>query len=151
MLSFLYGPGEPGRYPTLIWRYSIHMNYLPQALTTALHATPDLSADDNSVFQFADTRLRYELHIQPLNDTALLAIDPETPIQACPMLEYSFRCTDIVIGKSAYSVESDDVAIRFYEGSATQEGLRLAMTWIPTGYWYIWANANSLPFAQNVG
>ena len=127
------------------------MNYVPQAVATALNANADLSADDNAVFQFADVRLRYELHLQPLNDTAFLAIDPETPIQGCPMLEYSFRCTDIVIGKSAYSVESDEIAIRFYEGSMSQTGLRLTMTWIPAGYWYVWANANSAPYGKTVG
>ena len=63
------------------------------------------------------------------------------------MLEFSFRCTDILVG-SAYSDTEDEVVIRFYEGDVSTGGLRLTLTWIPIGYWYIWANANSQPYAK---
>jgi hypothetical protein len=126
------------------------MNHDPEALRVALSATIEIPAADDpecndAIFRFEDSRLRYELHLQPDSGTALLAADPAEPIQACPMFEFSFRCTDIVIGKSAYCMDSKEVAIEFYEGDVSQAGLRLTMYWIPDGYWYIWANANSRP------
>ncbi len=67
------------------------------------------------------------------------------------MLEFSFRCTEIRIGKSAYDVDGNEIAVRFYEDENSPDGQRLIMTWIPEGYWYIWANANTNPFLENGG
>ena len=128
------------------------MNHDPESLATALNATTELQPEfDTQIFRFSDSRLRYEMHLQPNSGTALLAVDPTKPIQACPMLEFSFRCTDILIGTSAYSEMDNEIAIHFYDGSVSQAGQRLTMTWISDGYWYIWANANTKPYAGNVG
>lgn len=118
------------------------MNYDPQTLEVALNAT-SVSEFDTEIFRFKDKRLRYEIHLYPNDGTGILAMDPTEPIQGCPMLEFSFRCTDIQIGTSAYCVEGDEIAIRFYDGDVSESGHRLTMTWIPEGYWYIWANANA--------
>ena len=128
------------------------MNHDQKSLATALNATAELQPEyDTEIFRFSDSRLRYEMHLQPNSGTALLAIDPTEPIQGCPMLEFSFRCSDILIGTSDYSTMGDEIAIRFYDGSVSQAGQRLTMTWIPAGYWYIWANANTKPYAEDVG
>ena len=128
------------------------MNLNRKLLTNALKATTELARDSASeIFRFSDNRLRYEMWLQPNSDTAFLAIDSEEPVQACPMIEYSFRCTDIEVGISAYSSEGDEVAVRFYDNEISQAGLRLKMTWISDGYWYIWANANTKPYAGNGG
>lgn len=122
-----------------------------QSLESALDATIELLPEyDTEIFRFHDSRVRYEIHLQPRTATAFIAMDPTEPIQACPMLEFSFRCSDIVIGKSAYSADGNDVAIRFYDGDVSDAGLRLTMTWIPEGYWYILANANDKPYSENV-
>ncbi len=54
------------------------------------------------------------------------------------MLEYSFTCSEIEIGASAYSCE--DKAIRFYEHRDSRGGLRLTFTPRADGNWYMWAN-----------
>lgn len=124
----------------------MRINQSPEAIAKALSASLEFRPENDAiVFSFNDCRLRYELHIH--NDgTALLACDPKEPIQACPMLEYSFRYTDIVIGKSAYCMNGQQVAIEFYDGDVSQHGIRLIMSWILDGYWYLWANANSMPY-----
>ena len=128
------------------------MNHDRQLLTDALNAKSELLSEfETEIFRFKDSRLRYEMHLQPKSETGLLAIDPKEPIQGCPMLEFSFRCTDILIGTSDYCEEGNEVAIQFYEGSVSQFGLRLTMTWIPEGYWYIWANANTQPYSGIAG
>lgn len=122
------------------------MNHDPDAIAAALNASIELLPEfDTEIFCFGDSRLRYEMHLQVNSGTAILAFDPTTPIQGCPMLEFSFRCTDILIGTSAYCRDSKEVAIEFYEGDVSPAGLRLTMTWIPDGYWYVWANANTKP------
>ena len=113
------------------------MNHDPESLATALSARIEYdpnSKHDLAIFRFSDDRLQYELHILPKNGTAQLAMDPKDPIQACPMLEFSFRCTDVVIGKSAYG--DDEIAVRFFENDVSNDGLRLTMTWLPSGNWY---------------
>ena len=132
------------------------MNHDSESLATVLGAQIELMPDNGSrydleILRFNDNRLRYELHLLPNNDTAQLAIDPSEPIQPCPMLEFSFCCTDIVIGKSAYDIDANEIAVRFYEGEVSPAGQRLTMTWLPEGYWHIWANANSTPYPENGG
>jgi len=128
------------------------MNHDRESLATALNATTELSPEsDTEILRFNDSRLRYEMHLQPNSGTAFLAIDPTEPIQGCPMLEFSFRCTDILIGTSAYCEKGDEIAIRFYDDDVSAAGQRLTMTWIPDGYWYIWANANAKPYSENGG
>ena len=128
------------------------MKHDRESLANALNATTEtLSEFDTEIFRFSDSRLRYEMHLQPNSGTALLAADPAEPIQGCPMLEFSFRCTDILVGSSAYSDTEDEVAIRFYEGDVSAVGLRLTLTWIPIGYWYTWINANTQPYAKSGG
>ena len=128
------------------------MKHDRESLANALNATTEtLSEFDTEIFRFSDSRLRYEMHLHPNSGTALLAADPAEPIQGCPMLEFSFRCTDILVGSSAYSDTEDEVAIRFYEGDVSTAGLRLTLTWIPIGYWYTWANANTQPYAKSGG
>ena len=122
------------------------MNLDKNAIARALNARIDDSyGDDTIVFRFEDSRLQYELQIQPAHGTAMLAFDPTKPIQACPMLEFSFRCSLVDVGISAYCSEGREVAIRFYEGDESQSGLRLTLSWIEEGYWYVWANANANP------
>jgi len=90
------------------------MKYNRKSLAIALNATTEFQLDfDNEIFRFSDSRLRYEIYLQPNSDTAFLAIDPTEPIQGCPMLEYSFRCTEILVGTSHYCSEGNEVAIRF--------------------------------------
>ena len=89
------------------------MNYDPVAITSALSASREYmpSADaqfDVDVFRFHDKRLRYQLHLLPNNQTGQLAADPVDPIQGCPMLEFSFCCSDVVIGKSAYAQDENE-------------------------------------------
>ena len=119
------------------------MNRDAQATTSALDAKLEFFSGrepqfDTERFRFEDTRLKYELQLLPNNGTAQLAADPVEPIQGCPMLEFSFGCSDIAIGPSAYG---DQIAIRFYEGELTPSGLRLTLTALPDGNWYVWANA----------
>ena len=130
------------------------MNHDPEALATALRADLQYlpysdSQCDDQIFRFHDDRLRYELHIMPNNETVKLAADPEEPIQGCPMLEYDFQCTEIVIGTSAY--HDKETAIRFYDRDLSPKGQRLTMTWVPHGFWYIGANANTVPYASSDG
>ena len=118
-----------------------------QAMASALDATLDIIAADASQFdverfRFADSRLEYELRLLPINGTAQLAADPVEPIQGCPMLEFSFGCSEVVIGRSAYG---DQIAIRFYDDGHTPNGLRLTLTALPDGNWYVWANALDQP------
>ncbi len=132
------------------------MNLDSEALSTALKANIEYppeteQAYDSIIFRFGDTRLRYEMHIHPNTGTAFLAMDPKEPMQACPMLEFSFCCTDVLIEKSSYDGDGVDIAIRFYEGEVSPAGQRLTITWIPDGYWYIWANATANPNAENGG
>lgn len=122
------------------------MNHDPESLATALNASIEFPSDrepvyDRIIYRFEDSRLRYEMHIQPNTGAAFLAIDAEEPMQGCPMLEYTFRCTDILIGSSAYDVNGNEVAVRFYDGEISPNGQQLTLTWIPDGYWYIWADA----------
>ena len=71
------------------------MKHDRESLTNALNATTEtLSEFDTEIFRFSDSRLRYEIHLQSNSGTALLAADPAEPIQGCPMLEFSFRCTE---------------------------------------------------------
>ena len=85
------------------------MKHDRESLAYALNATTEtLSEFDTEIFRFSDSRLRYEMHLQPNSGTALLAADPAEPIQGCPMLEFSFRCTDILVGSSAYSDTEDE-------------------------------------------
>ena len=125
------------------------MNHSTELLADALKATVELQPEiDAEFFRFRDSRLQYELHLHLSTKTAFLAIDPTEPMQGCPMLEFSFRCTDIQIGTSAYCTDGTDIAIRFYENETSQKELRLTMTWVPIGHWYVWANANSKPYAE---
>ena len=123
------------------------MNRDAQAIASALNATLETSAGvetqfDTERFCFADSRVKYVLNLLPRSGTAQLAADPEEPLQGCPMLEFSFRCSDVVIGQSAYG---DQIAIRFYSGSRSPNGLRLTLTSQPDGNWYVWANALDQP------
>lgn len=132
------------------------MNHDPESLAAALNANIELPSDaepkyDCIIYRFEDSRLRYEMHVQPKTGATILAMDPAEPMQGCPMLEFGFRCTDIEIGKSAYDVDGKEIAIRFYEGDVSPNGQRLTMTWIPDGYWYIWANANANSYLENGG
>lgn len=128
------------------------MNRDLNAIAVALNAkieylAESIPGDETEILRFRDSRLRYELHLQPKSDTEMLAIDPSEPIQACPMLEYSFCCTNIEIGPSAYSVDGNELAIRFYDGGISESTHRLTMTWVSDSYWYIWANSNAKPYA----
>ena len=132
------------------------MNRDLNAIAAALGADIEYLADslpghECEILRFGDDRLRYELHLQLEYDTAILAMDPIKPIQPCPMLEYSFCCTDITVEPSAYCTVGNEVAIRFFDGEISQSGHRLTMSWIHSGYWYIWANADARPFAENSG
>ena len=123
----------------------------PETLATALGAYLERQVDSSSdynreIFRFNDNRLKYELHLLPNLGCAQLAIDPEQPIQGCPMLEFSFKCSNIEIGASSYCTDGKEIAIRFYDGEITASGMRLTITWIPVGYWYIWANADNTPY-----
>ena len=143
-------PGYRERYPAQNFRLAcLNMIHDADALATSLGANLELEngsdPDHNrEIYRFSDNRLKYELWITPSQETAILAIDPTEPIQGCPMLEFSFKCSDVEIGTSAYS--ENEVAIRFYDGGISNSMMRLTMTWIPSGYWYIWANANSTPY-----
>ncbi len=133
------------------------MNHDALALATALGAHLDIQPDDDSrydleEFRFKDNRLKYVLRVQPNMGAVFLAANPEQPIQGCPMLEYSLPCSNIVIGESAYSDSiPNEIAIRFYDVEISQLTQRLTMTWIPDGYWYIWANAITRQFPENGG
>lgn len=122
-------------------------NYDSEELAKALRAKLEVQPDDDPEYltheyRFSDTRLRYVLLIRPNMGSAFLSADPEEPQQGCPMLEYSFSISKIRVGESAYSdSQAPEIAIRFYDGHESQDEQRLTMTWIPLGYWYIWANA----------
>ena len=77
----------------------------------------------------------------------MLAADSEAPIQGCPTLEYSFQCSQIIVGDSAY--DDTEIAIRFYEDGDSIGELRLTMTHVASGYWYLWANSNSKPYPSS--
>ena len=87
---------------------------------------------------FSDARLKYVLHLMPETNAVFLAADHEKPEQGCPMLEYGFSCTEVVVGPSAY--RANETAIRFYEHRDTTGGLRMTLTPRPDKSWYIWAN-----------
>ena len=133
------------------------MNHDSAAVATALGAFLDIQQDSDPLYfteeyRFNDSRLKYALIVRPNMGTAFLAADPDEPIQGCPMLEYSFPCSSILIGDSAYSHEIPaDIAVRFYDGEISQLTQRLTMTWIPDGYWYIWANAIDRQYPENGG
>lgn len=125
------------------------MNHDSESLKNALDATSDFESEmEIEIYRFQDSRLRYELQLQPNSGTALLAMDPTEPIQGCPMLEFSFQCTSILLGTSSFCTEGDGRAIRFYEGDVSPAAQRLTMTWVPEGYWYVWANANTKPYPE---
>lgn len=122
------------------------MNHDPKSLAVALNANIEYPPDgdhvyDRIIYRFEDSRLRYQLHLQPTTGSAILAFDPTEPMQGCPMLEFSFFFTEVLIGTSAYDVHGKEVAIGFYQDKVTQAGHRLTLTWIPEGYWYVWADA----------
>ena len=119
------------------------MNYDTEAIAAVLVAAVE-QIDDITILRFKDARLKYELHLHAIAGTAMLAADPETPIQGCPMLEFSFRCSEIVVGVSSY--DEHETALTFYEDECTQSGMRLLLTWVPEGYWYVWANSNTKPY-----
>lgn len=92
------------------------------------------------IFRFRDSLLRYELQVHGWNDSVMLTADPEEPIQACPLLEYGFVCTEIEIGENAYHPKAGH-AIRFWEHRQNHHGLRLTLTPRGDNRWYIWSNA----------
>lgn len=116
-----------------------------QALASVLKASHETEISNDplyvaDVFRFHDPLLRFVLRIHPNIGSAQIAMDPDEPIQPCPMLEYSFNCCEIEIGQSAYSLEYE-AAVRFYEHRQSRGGLRLTLTPRHDGRWYIWANA----------
>lgn len=133
------------------------MKHNPKTVASALGAFMESIPDANEKynreeFRFNDDRLKYQLNLLPNNNAAFLAADPDEPVQGCPMFEFSFRCTDIVVGRSAYD-DGNEVAVRFYENEISIENIRLTMTWRNKGYWYVWANAepNPYPLEQSDG
>ena len=130
------------------------INHDANTLAATLGPQLTIQPDDEAAyvleeFRFKDARLKYVLMVQPNMGTVFLAADPAEPIQGCPMLEYSLPCSNIVIGESGY--DSNELAIRFYDGEISKLTQRLTMTWIPDGYWYIWANAINRQFPENGG
>ncbi len=126
-----------------LWHQSLMMKFDLDAVIAFFNAHHETHEAGDPRFTshqltFTDTRLRYSLGIMPAYGTIGLAADPDEPIQACPMLEYGFTCSEIVIGPSAYS--ADDKAIRFYEHRDTFGGLRLTFTPRRDGNWYMWAS-----------
>lgn len=115
-----------------------------EALTSVLNAVHERVASDDPLydvetFRFADPLLKYHLAILPNLGSVQISMDPDEPVQPCPMLEYSFNCCAIAIGPSAYSLELED-AVRFYEHKKYRGGLRLTLTPRWDGRWYTWAN-----------
>lgn len=98
------------------------------------------SKDLVHAFRFHDSVMRYELHLYYPTGTVLLAIDPEKPIQPCPLLEYTFRGVEIEIGENAYDPTAGP-AIRFWEGDRQHDNLRLTLMPLANNRWYLWANA----------
>ena len=89
-----------------------------ESLADALDAQHELfqhpgSNDTSHIFRFRDSILRYELWVNHLSDSVMLAADPEKPIQGCPLLEFGFRCTEIEVGMNAYGKDAGD-AVRFW-------------------------------------
>jgi hypothetical protein len=122
------------------------MNHEPKSLAAALDASIEFPSDgqhayDSFIYRFNDSRLRYEMHLHPTTGSAFLSLDPDEPMQGCPMLEFSFRFTHVLIGRSHHDVHGKEIAIRFYEGEVSDSGQRLTLSWVPEGYWYIWADA----------
>lgn len=120
------------------------IRFEPMALVSVLRATREQEPSDDrlydaELFFFADPLLKYCLFILPNLGSVQFSMDPDEPIQACPMLEYSFNCCEIHIGQSAYSSEPEN-AIRFYEHRNDRGGLRLTLTPLVDGRWYTWVN-----------
>ncbi|MFK7768739.1 MAG: hypothetical protein AB8B55_16075 [Mariniblastus sp.] len=127
-----------------------------ESLCDALSAElePASSEYPSHIFRFRDSLLRYEMHVNPQGNSVAFAADPEEPMQACPLLEFSFRCDEIEVGMNAYSkVYGDKLgnAVRFWEQSNLnhredpENGLRLTMSPRGDGRWYLWANAIDIP------
>lgn len=118
------------------------MKYDLAQLGSVLAASPEREQTHPGIVwvRFADPLLKYELAIDEQHHAITLAADPEKPIQACPLLEYSFLCSEIEIGESGYG---DGPAVRFYEHRDSRHGVRLTMIKRDDGRWYLWANAQS--------
>ena len=53
----------------------------------------------------------------------------------------------IDVGKpTSPDVKGSETALTFYEDECTQSGMRLLLTRVPEGYWYVWANSNTKPY-----
>lgn len=119
------------------------MNWCAENVRTALNAT--LNVDDEAgshLFLFDGTRTKYALCIYDTNNFAMLSADPIEPIQPCPLLEFTFPCDFAVVGESAYGGDHG-LAVRFYKDCVDHCKLRLVLTPVGNGDWYIWANSDS--------
>jgi hypothetical protein len=92
---------------------------------------------DQYLLWFTDNNFKYYLHIQPENETIILAADPNNPM-GMPFFEYSFNCNIIKIINSPYDTETK--AVYFYENKDSEDDIRLAMNPRHDGNWYIWCN-----------
>ena len=117
------------------------------ALCRVLSAHHEVGTEDEAYnfLRFADPLLKYELTIGLKHNSVQLAVDPDKPIQGCPLLEYCFKCIEIEIGDSSYG---PGPVVRFYEHRESQYGTRLTMIQHPDNRWYLWANGMSRPPVQ---
>ena len=121
------------------------MNWCAEHVKTALGATHDPDADGcGHLFLFAGRRTKYALRVDADSNFAMLSADPVEPIQPCPLLEFTFPCDYAVVGESAYS-NDDGLAVRFYKDCIDHHRLRLVLTPLADGDWYIWANSDNDP------
>ena len=100
------------------------MNHRPEALGDALNASIEFPmktapAYDCIIYRFEDSRLRYEMHVNPTTGATIFAMDPMEPMQGCPMLEFSFRFPEILIGKSTCDGNGNEIAVHFIENENT--------------------------------
>jgi hypothetical protein len=135
------------------------IQFSSSALTSVLSAVHEREESDDPLydvetFRFSDPLLKYHLTILPNLGSVQIAMDPDEPIQPCPMLEYSLNCCEIVIEQRASSLEPEN-AVRFYEHKNDRGGLRLTLTPRWDRRWYTWVNtwhdpgdapANALPW-----
>ncbi|MEL6109576.1 MAG: hypothetical protein AAFU85_26500 [Planctomycetota bacterium] len=116
-----------------------------EALRKALHAEVEPMEDSGGkdgpqIFRFRDSVLKFELWVHLSQGSVFLAADPSEPIQACPLLEYGFVCSEIEVGMNAYGDSAGD-AIRFFQHRRSEGGIRLTMTPRGNDRWYLWAAA----------
>jgi hypothetical protein len=105
---------------------------------------PDADGGDEHIFRFRDAIMRYELLIRCPAGATTLAMDPEKPIQGCPLLEFTFSCASIEIGENVYDPAAGP-AVRFWGNDRQKRDIRLTLTPRSDNRWYIWANTWDWP------